>query len=387
MKKKKKQLKIGIDARFYGPVGKGLGRYTKEIVDRIISLDKDNFYVVFLSPANYDTFLCSSDRVKKVLIKSRWYSLKEQIFFPLRINREKLDLMHFTHFNVPIFLSVKFIVTIHDLILTKFNSRKASKLNILSYKIKYLAYQFVIAKAIKKSQAIITVSEFTKKDILKKFKVNEKKIFMIYEGVFAFTEVEGRGLEKDYDFNSKKPFLLYVGNAYPHKNLEGLIKIFIKLKNKKIKLVLVGQMDYFYNRIKEITIKLKLSGNKDKTKDRIIFPGYVPDNDLAIFFKRATAYIFPSLYEGFGLPPLEAMSKSCPVISSNQGSLPEILDYAAYYFNPYNLEESCEKIEEFLKNEKLREEHVQKGLERIKFFSWDRAAAETLAVYNSIYDK
>ncbi|NCD00863.1 glycosyltransferase family 1 protein [bacterium] len=386
MKEGKGQKRIGIDARFYGPIGKGLGRYTKEIVDRVVSLDNDNFYVIFLSPDNYNDFSYEGKNVKKVLVRSRWYSLKEQIFFPIKIWKEKLDLMHFTHFNVPIFLPVKFVVTIHDLILTKFNSRRASKLNWLFYRLKYLAYKFVILRAVKKSEKIITVSEFTKKDILKKFKINGEKVSMIYEGVFSFIDLDGaeEKLEKKYSFDINEPFLLYVGNAYPHKNLEGLINIFIKLKNKKIKLVLVGHMDYFYNRIKDLSIKIGLSGNEDKAKDRIIFPGYVPDNDLGIFFKKATAYIFPSLYEGFGLPPLEAMSKSCPVISSNQGSLKEILDYAAYYFNPYNIEESCQKIDNFLEDKKIREEYIEKGLERIKFFSWDKAAKETLEVYKEI---
>jgi glycosyltransferase involved in cell wall biosynthesis len=389
MKKDKKQLKIGIDARFYGPSGKGLGRYTKEIVDRIISLDKKNYYVIFLSPNNYSDFFCTNEKVKKVLVRSRWYSVAEQIFFPIQIWKEKLDLMHFTHFNVPLFSPVKFIVTIHDLILIKFNSRKASKLNWFFYKLKYLAYKLVILNAVKKSEAIIAVSEFTKQDILNKFKVKKEKIYMIYEGVFSFegTDEIKIDLDKKYNFNANEQFLLYVGNAYPHKNLEGLIRIFTKLKNKKIKLILVGQMDYFYNRIRNLTIKLGLSGNKNNKKNRVIFLGYVPDNDLCVLFKKATAYIFPSLYEGFGLPPLEAMLESCPVISSDQGSLKEILDYAAYYFNPHDIEKSCQRIEIFLNDKKLREEYVQRGLERIKFFSWDKAATETLELYNKFLFK
>lgn len=124
----KNNKRIGIDARFYGPVGKGLGRYTKEIVDNILRMDSENFYVIFLSPENYDLFSSDNKNIKKVLVKSRWYSWAEQVIFPWQISREKLDLMHFTHFNVPIFNTVKFVVTIHDLILTRFSTKRASLL-------------------------------------------------------------------------------------------------------------------------------------------------------------------------------------------------------------------------------------------------------------------
>ena len=133
---KKKIKKIGIDARFYGPVGKGLGRYTQEVVDNILAMDKENDYVIFLSKENFASFKSPNGRVKKVLVKARWYTLAEQTIMPYLVLKESLDLMHWPHFNVPILCPVKFIVTIHDLILTKFPTTRATALGPLFYRIK-----------------------------------------------------------------------------------------------------------------------------------------------------------------------------------------------------------------------------------------------------------
>jgi len=383
--KNNKQRKIGIDARFYGPVGKGLGRYTKEIVDNILKMDTNNYYVIFLSPQNYNLFNCTNKNVKKVLVKSRWYSWQEQIIFPWQIYKEKLDLLHFTHFNVPIFVKTKFIVTIHDLILTKFATKKASKLNPWYYRLKYFAYKLVISRAIKRAKKVIAVSEFTKKDIEKKFKAKSEKIAVIYEGVIDFS---GFNLEKeDVQFSDKKllssyniddkRYLLYVGNAYPHKNLEGLLEVFKKINKDfpSLLLVLVGKKDYFYKKI--------INYNKDIGLDfsKVIFTGYISDKDLQILYKKALTYVFPSFYEGFGLPPLEAISQGCPVLSSNQASLPEILQDAALYFNPYNSIDFYEKMKKIIKNKHLRQELINKGEDVVKQYNWYSSAHDTYKLY------
>lgn len=381
----KKKKRIGIDARFYGPVGKGLGRYTKEIVDNILRMDSEHFYVIFLSPENYDLFESENENVKKVLVKSRWYSWAEQIVFPWQIHKENLDLMHFTHFNVPILNNVKFIVTIHDLILTRFSTRRATMLSPLYYKMKYLAYKLVISRAIHKSEKIIAVSKFTKKDIEKKFKVKKDKIKVIYEGVSDLGIYNNENSDKDkkllknYNIGDRR-YLLYVGNAYPHKNLEGLLDIFKKIKKDfpSLLLVLVGGDDYFYQRLKKYAQSLNLS-NKD-----VIFTNYVSDKDLASLYRNSLAYVFPSLYEGFGLPPLEAMAHNCPVVSSNRTSLPEILGEAALYFDPNNNIDVYEKLKKIIKNKHLRQELVEKGKMQINQYNWFSSAYSTYKLYLEI---
>ena len=379
--KKNKQKIIGIDARFYGPVGKGLGRYTQEVVDNLLVIDGENNYVVFLCKENFDVFKTDNPRVKKVLADVRWYTLAEQILMPYYIWREKITLMHFHHFNIPIFCPTKFVVTIHDLILIKFPSLRATKLSPVLYKIKNSAYRFVLNFAVRKSKKIIAVSEFTKKDILDNFSIDSDKIVVTLEGVSR------RLVEKDVDsgniakvleeYKIKRPYLLYVGNAYPHKNLEWLMDVFYKdLGDLKIDLVLVGKEDYFFKRLKEF--KTENEGNDDARK--VIFPGYVPDISLQLLFQGALVYVFPSKYEGFGIPPLEAMANNCPVISSNRGSMPEGLGEAALYFDPEDRDSLLSSIKKIVSNDKVREGLIEKGKDQVKKYSWIKCSQLTKKV-------
>ncbi|MDP2737093.1 MAG: glycosyltransferase family 1 protein, partial [bacterium] len=361
--------RIGIDARFYGPLGKGLGRYTQEVVDNIVKLDQNNKYVIFLRKENFNDFKCDGLRAKKVLADIRWYTLAEQIIFPFYIWRERLDLIHFPHFNVPIFCPVKFIVTIHDLILIKFPTLRATTLGPVIYQIKNLAYKIVIALAVKRARKILAVSEFTKDDLVKQFKLNPDKVIVTYEGVAELVNAN-QSMDINMTLNKysiSQPYLLYVGNAYPHKNLEGLIKIFSEINKVKpeFKLVLVGKEDYFYGRLKQYAKNFS---------NNIIFPGYVSDNELKTLYAEAALYIFPSFYEGFGLPPLEAMAHGLAVVSSNKTCLPEILGSAALYFNPDDKTDMKNKIEQALKDEKLRENLRSRGYEQAKKYSWQECA-------------
>jgi glycosyltransferase involved in cell wall biosynthesis len=250
---------------------------------------------------------------------------------------------------------------------------------------KYLAYKLVISRAIHKSEKIIAVSKFTKKDIEKKFKVKKDKIKVIYEGVSDLGIYNNENSDKDkkllknYNIGDRR-YLLYVGNAYPHKNLEGLLDIFKKIKKDfpSLLLVLVGGDDYFYQRLKKYAQSLNLS-NKD-----VIFTNYVSDKDLASLYRNSLAYVFPSLYEGFGLPPLEAMAHNCPVVSSNRTSLPEILGEAALYFDPNNNIDVYEKLKKIIKNKHLRQELVEKGKMQINQYNWFSSAYSTYKLYLEI---
>lgn len=382
--------RIGIDARFYGPLGKGLGRYTKETVDNILRLDPLNEYVIFLSKANFDELVTDNPRVKKVLADVRWYGLAEQLKMPGLIRKEKLDLMHFPHFNIAVFCPVPFVVTIHDLILTKFPTTRATTLGPILYFIKNLLYKLVIGRAVHGARRVIAVSEYTRDDIATHFRVARERIAMVYEGLSA--------LEPDADskFAAKlsaaevlsgycilEPYLLYVGNAYPHKNLESLILVFKKLQATRpdLKLVLVGKDDYFYTRLKLFATQQGLWSEKNKDANPVIFPGYVPDRQLETLYARAAAYVFPSKYEGFGLPPLEAMARRCPVASSNQTCLPEVLGEAATYFDPNNLDDMAGCVGRLLDDPALRSELIRRGLERAALYSWERGASETIDIY------
>ena len=392
--KTKKRLTIGIDARFYGPLGKGLGRYTQEIVDNVIAIDDNNLfdYVIFLSPENYDEFVCPKPNVHKKLINSRWYSLAEQFEVPYKWWRAKIDLMHFPHFNVPFIKMGTYVVTIHDLILTKFPTHRASTLHPLVYWLKDRGYRLIISTAVRCAKKIITVSKFTKTDLIEQFGAHADKIEITYEGVANLAKGNDSLFVAKLDnkktlalYNIHGQFLLYVGNAYPHKNLEELIQCYLKLHAKRpdLRLVLVGKEDYFYNRVKELAKSNNL-WQKENHNSPIVFTGYVPDVDLDALFQEATVYVFPSLYEGFGLPPLEAMAHGCPVASSNRASMPEILGDAAVYFNPENKGQMIEVIENIIDNPAQRERMIALGHEQVKKYSWWECARLTGTIYQEI---
>ncbi len=382
---KKVKKRIGIDARFYGPIGKGLGRYTQEIVDNILKIDQYNDYIIFLRRDNFDELVIDNyPNAKKVLMELRWYSLKEQLLMPFYLKREKLDLVHFCHFNVPFFVPSEFVVTIHDLILTKFKTIRATTLSPWLYHLKNFFYRIIIKRALKKSKKIITVSNFTKNDIIEQFKIPADKIEVTYEGVanlakgsdsLFITKLDQSKVLSSYSIEN--PFLLYVGNAYPHKNLDFLLRAFKVLyqEDQSLRLVLVGQEDYFYRQIKDLDSELFPDNSP------VIFTGYVPDNELEILYQQALLYAFPSLYEGFGLPPLEAMAKSCPVLSSQAASMPEILGSAAMYFDPRDQADFLKKSRELISNEVLRLELIERGREQVKKYSWWDCALATREIY------
>ncbi len=383
MPDKKRQIRIGIDARFYGPRQKGLGRYVQELVNNLeqVVKEKDRIeFFIFLRAENWDQYQPKNNMFRKILVDCQWYGFKEQLLMPWKIRRAKINLMHFPHFNVPIFCFKPFVITIHDLILKRFPTRRASALNPISYWFKNLAYHCVISLAVRRAKKIIAVSNFTKQDIIRYFKVCPARIKVVYEGApvnnVLGNEASGR---KNSTFNLaelgiKKPYLLYVGNAYPHKNLENLVRAFIKINKKsQYQLVLVGEIDYFYTRLKNLISNLRIKG--------VILTDFVSDQYLPLLYQNALLYVFPSFCEGFGLPPLEAMSYQVPVVSSNASCLPEILGKAAEYFDPVNIDEMIKVISLLLQDKQRKHQLILKGERKIKEYSWLKMARQTLAVY------
>lgn len=361
-------MKIAIDLRIFGTKPGGLGRYNQKFLENLIKTDTKNDYFLifkekpgFVLPANFKVIICNC----------HWYGLKEQFLIPYILYKLKPDLVHFTHFNVPIFYYGRFVVTIHDLIMTKFPSQRSTTLNRYLFKVKYWLYNQVIKQAIKKAEKVIAVSQYTAADIKKYFSLSDKeskKIQVVYEGVSNEATIKNNSL------NLPKNFFLYVGNAYPHKNLDFLVKTFQEFIKKypEYHLVLVGNKNYFYTRLEEET-----------KHTNVIFAGHLSDEDLASYYKAARAYIFPSLYEGFGLPPLEAMVHGLPVLSSNASCLPEILEDSVLYFNPNDQEDLLSKINSIVSDQLLRDLLIAKGYKQIEKYSWKKMTNEILAIYGT----
>ncbi|MFZ2975879.1 MAG: glycosyltransferase family 1 protein [Candidatus Moraniibacteriota bacterium] len=370
-------MRIGIDARFFGPIGKGLGRYTQKLIENLEKVDNTNQYFVFLKKDNFNEYQPKNKNFRRVLADFRWYTLAEQIKMPLLLRKYKLDLVHFPHFNVPLLYFGKFIVTIHDLILLRFPTIRSSTLSPLVYWIKFLAYKVVISSAIHRSNKIIGVSNFTKNDILKKYpNIDKKKISVTYEACDDFCFFNPKKIEELTDlYGIIRPYILYVGNVYPHKNPERLIMAMKEVQKEfpEIKLVFVGGEDYFYNRLKNLVRKEKM--------ENIIFSGFVPDYDLDAVFRNSLAYIRSSLHEGFELPALEAMARGVPVITADYECSREILGDSACYFNGKDVSDIFRAIKKIIKDMELRKELIIKGYEQAKKYSWKKMAQKTLELY------
>lgn len=378
-------MRIGIDARFFGIKQKGLGRYTQKLIEKLEKIstqsgDFDNNYFIFLKSENFEEYKPKSSNFKKVLADYHWYTFAEQIYFPLILYRHKLDLVHFPHFNVPILYFKRFIVTIHDLTLLHFPTVKNSTLHPIFYQIKFLGYRLVIWLAVLRSEWIIAISEFTKKDIISNYGASvARKISVTHEACedyCMFSPKNAKDILPKYGII--KPYLIYVGNAYPHKNLERLVLAFAKINNEKkdLQLVLVGKDDYFYKRLRSMV--------SDHGIENIIFLSDVDDCELDIFFHYSIASAFPSLYEGFGLPPLEAMSKGVPVISSDHPCMREVLGESAYFFDGEKVDAIAFAIKKIISDDDLRQELIKKGYLQARKYSWKKMAEETLKIYKNM---
>lgn len=387
-------MRIGIDARFYGSLGKGLGRYTEKLIEHLELLDQENEYVVFLRQENFDEYFPKNPRFTKKVAQYSWYGFSEQLLFVVMLYRFSFDLVHFPHFNVPVLYRKAFVVTIHDLILVHYPTVRNTTRLALLYGVKFLVYRYVIASAIRRARHIITVSEFTKQDIVREYPGARGKVTVTYEAADSFCQYNHPAeekklferlslLESDVLLDKSKPrvsrdilkkYFLYVGNAYPHKNLPILFAAARAFP--EYNLVLVGKDDFFYQKLQEQA--------KDEGLSNVLFTGFLTDHELSSLYRFARCYIFPSLYEGFGLPPLEAMSRGTVVVASDRGSLPEVLGSAAQYFDPTNeqsLVESLHLLESDVdKKNVLRE----LGYRQAAQYSFHDMAIVTLSLYHRI---
>lgn len=365
---------IGIDVRLWKETG--IGRYVSNLVENLSEIDDKTQYVLFVLPADLES-------VKDQIVRGKfgknfvfvaadipWHGVKEQIEFPRLLNKYDLDLMHFPYFSVPVFYKKPFVVTVHDLIINHFPTGRATTLPLPFYIAKRFGYSYILKSAIKNSKKIIAPSIATKREILDHYGVSDSKIVVTPEGVDKnITDF------KPAIFKPKSPYFLYVGNAYPHKNVEKMIQAFLLFSEKhpEYTLKLAGKKDFFYKKLVE------------KTKSpKIEFMGFVDDSDLAKLYKYSAATIIPSLMEGFGLTTLEAMSMGSLVIASDIPSLKEVAGNNVEYFKPTDVLSLVSSLEEVAGlSEKKRHEMVQIGKKHVEKFSWENTARLTLEAYNS----
>lgn len=357
---------IGIDARMIEM--SGIGSYIQGLSQQM------DIYDVVLGEREILQRYFPQERL--IEYKAPVYGVKEQLYFPYgELNKLKLKLLHVPHYNVPLFYPGKIITTIHDVTHIVFPEYLPHKL-ALSYA------RFMISRALKKSQHILTVSENTKRDLVHYFKVDPNKITVVYNGInpnYGIRSInEYDYLYDKYGIPKSKKILLYVGNQKPHKNLERLLYAFAKSKYREESvLVFAGKKFGAYTKLEELAVQLEL-------EKHLIYTGIVSQEDLISLYNLADLFVFPSLYEGFGIPPLEAMACGTPVICSNTSSLPEVVGEAAHMIDPYSINALQEAIDLILEREDLQKELIDKGLERVKRFSWKVCADKTYEIYEKV---
>jgi glycosyltransferase involved in cell wall biosynthesis len=373
----------------YGLKHAGIGRYVENLVNKLLAIDDNNQYILFVRKEDEKWFRVdvvgnNREKVKIVVVDAKHYSLKEQVIFPYILFKQKVDLMHFPHFNVPILYRGKYIVTIHDLLWHDTKGGGVTTLSPFFYTIKYLGYRIVFSNAVKRAIKILTPSNWVKNKLLIAYHIDSNNIHVVYEGIADRYLQKNDGL-KDIKqkasillknkFNITKPFFIYTGSAYPHKNLEILLLAMVEFKDYQ--LVIACARDVFWEKLKVLVLKYSLT-------NQIRLLGFVPDEEIKILYKEAAAFIFPSLNEGFGLPGIEAMACGCPVISSNRTALMEIYRNAALYFDPLNVVELKGCMKKIL-NLKTKSIFASKGYLLIKQYNWLQTAKETLKVYESCF--
>lgn len=376
-------MRIGIDARFYGPEGTGIGRYVEKLLENLEILDQKNDYFVFLRKANFFLYNPKNPLFQKIKADARWYSVKEQIIMPAALSGKKLDLVHFPHFNIPLLYSGKFVVTIHDLTISDFSSKDSSTSKAPLRLTKQAMYNLTIRAAVKRAEKIFTPSNFVKKEIVKKLNIKSEKIIVTYESAEDFSLgkkfSEGKIKEVFAKYSIREPFIVYVGTAYPHKNIGRLLEGFQKTQSE-IKLVFVSEFNPFTEKVRNKVREMGLA-------ERFVATGSIPDKDLGVLLQKAICLVQPSLSEGFGLPGLEAMESLCPVVCSEKSSLPEIYGESALYFNPMDIEDIAEKIDKIYSSKELRNKLKSLGKEQAKKYSWKVMAQKTLQTYEEVYEK
>jgi glycosyltransferase involved in cell wall biosynthesis len=369
---------IAIDARQLGSKqSSGIGVVTQELINNIVSLD-DSQYTVFTSSQLVRSLLKSADNLTEVSVSFPFFSVSEQISYPGILNQPRFDLIHYTNFNTPIFSKKnKNIVTVYDLIPWLFPGSPRQKNWFHQW-----FYRLILKRSCQQANRIITISNGTKMDLIKYLKISPEKIDVIYPAVsqrLSQNHVSKTASTILSKYNIEFPYFLYVGQWRRHKNLSNLLKAFADYVSDypTTQLVIVGKEDPHAPEILAQIQELNLASS-------VIITGYIPDDEIGAIYKNALAFVFPSFYEGFGMPPLEAMSVGVPVISSNASVMPEVLGDAAVYFDPHNTTEIVQAMKDVTSSSGLNKQLIEKGYQQVKKYSYLKMAQATLAVYKKV---
>ena len=364
-------MRIGIDARKLHDFG--IGTYIRNLLRQLARIDRDTEYVLLSRPDDREALAALGENFRAVAEPSGNYTIAEQVRIPLALARERVTLFHAPHYVLPPLVSCKSVVTIHDCVHLMFPQYLPSRMA--------LAYaRMSIGFAARRATRVMTVSESSKRDILRFVDVPADKIDVIYNAYderFGVEPAEEDVVRVRERYQLHDEFVLYAGNVKPHKNLERLIEAFHLVRNRgldHLKLVLIGDEISKY-------AALRRAVHQHQLHKYVRFLGYLPEDTLAVMYRLAGVFVFPSLYEGFGLPPLEAMASGTPVVTSNVSSLPEVTGDAAVLVDPLEPQAIADGITSVLTDETLRADLRRKGVARAKQFSWEQSVRRIHDIY------
>ncbi len=359
--------RIAIDARQYTT---STGRYTYRLIEYLEKIDRDHDYIILLKPEDMDVYPFTNPRFTKLACPYKEFTFDEQLKFLRQLYSLGADLVHFSMTQQPILYPGTSVTTMHDLTTIRF---KNPAKNPLVFTAKQQVYKLVNIVVARKSSKVIVPSQFVKDDVVAYTHVHPDKVVVTYESADSIQDAP-----EAIEALAGKRFIMYLGRPQPHKNLSRLIDAFATLKQSHpdLQLVLAGKKDDLYQLHEQEAAAKGISG--------IYFTGFVSEGQLRWLYENCTAYVFPSLSEGFGLPGLEAMRHGAPVVSSNATCLPEIYGEAAHYFDPLDTAATAGAINKVLTDQALRQDLIDRGRRRAEDFSWERMARQTLAVYTSM---
>jgi glycosyltransferase involved in cell wall biosynthesis len=367
-------MRVAIDARKLHDYG--IGTYIRNLLRHLARQQTGTEYVLLCRRADLDVAERLGPNFRAVLETSPAYSIREQLHVPWVLRRERPDVFHSPHYVLPPAVPCRAVVTIHDTIHLTFPQ-------YLPNRAAHAYARAAMWAAVRRSDRILTVSEASKRDILTFFNVPEEKVVVVYNAIDERfwhqpnAEQVARVRER---FQLDGRYVLYVGNIKPHKNVVRLIEAFHALRRgvlEDLKLVIIGDEISKYP-------GLRRAVHVHKLHKHVRFLGYLPDDTLAVLYRLASVFVFPSMYEGFGLPPLEAMASGTPVVTSNVSSLPEIAGDAALLVDPYDTEAIVDGMRRVLTEPSLAAELRRRGFVRARDFSWDRSVARTSSVYREV---
>jgi len=368
-------MKIGIDARPLSYQLTGIGYYLKHLLDEIQQIDRENSYYLFSNrKINYRINRPSSwhkveGNIYRKLLSTAWF----QANVPLLALKNKIDLFWGTRHHLPLLLpqKIKTVLTICDLVHCRYPKTMALP--------NLMIERLLMQRSLIQSNAVISISHATTSDIYRFYRPPKNKITVIHPGTPLFPETETNELDKQFLSVLPENFFLAVGTIEPRKNFFRLLRAFelFFATNKNICLVIAGDKGW-----KNGALKKWIAARKINSK--ILFTGYINRNQLKFLYKKALCLVFPSIYEGFGFPILEAMSCGTSVITSNVSSMPEVAGNAAILIDPYNISEIRNAMNTIASDRKIRKRLINIGAERLKHFSWINSAQKTIKLFEKV---